>query len=60
MLLGVRGIHSALRIGPSHGKAGVQPRPALYFPMQKVEKIRFRTSSLVVSPVSSSRASRAR
>lgn len=31
-----------------------------YFPMQKEEKIRFRTSSVVVWPVSESRAQRAR
>ncbi len=36
------------------------PEATLYFPMQKVEKIKFRMSSGVVWPVSESRAVRAR
>ena len=34
---------------------GSAVRLAVYFPMQKVEKIKFKMSSVVVSPVSESR-----
>jgi hypothetical protein len=49
--------YSAARksLASAHGGWVLAASMRFYFPMQKVEKIRFRMSSLVVSPVSESR-----